>query len=75
MEAAESHDLLSARCRPRKADDAIPVQGEEKASGPAQTWKAGRRQIFLSLLFVLLEPSVNWIMPTHTEWDHLLYSV
>ena len=72
MEAAESHDLLSARCRPRKADDAIPVQGEEKASGPAQTWKAGRRQIFLSLLFVLFRPSTDWMIPTHVGKGSLL---
>ena len=72
MEAAESHDLLSARCRPRKADNAIPVQGEEKASVPAQTWKAGRRQIFLSLLFVLFRPSTDWMIPTHVGKGSLL---
>jgi hypothetical protein len=56
----------------------IHIQEEEKVS--ASVWKAVRQEEFSLAerrvnLFVLFRPSTDWMRPTHTRTDNLLYSV
>lgn len=90
MEAKKSHELPSASWRPKKASGVIqhkskgpkargadgintsPRAGEDEMSSR----QAGAKgQIPPSSTFWFFKPSTDWVMPTHTGEDNLLYSV
>ena len=87
MEAEKSHHLLSASWRARKASGVIqskglrikgadginpsPRAGEDEMKCPSSNSDAEKRGKFL-LPVVLLRPSTDWMVPTHTGESNLL---